>query len=113
MYKRMTMLARRPGLSDEEFLRRWKEQHAKMVLSLPGVCGYVQNVVTEWVTDDAKGRSIDGIAEIWFDDRPAMEAALQTEQWAAIVADAREFLGEIIGLSVEENIRRSAFDGDQ
>lgn len=111
MFKRMTIVARKPGLSDDEFLRRWKVRHAEMVLSLPGVRGYTQNVVTQGATEQARQRPIDGFAEIWFDDKAAMAAALNTDLWAAIVADAREFLGEISGYAVEENVRRNASEG--
>lgn len=106
MYKRITVVARKPGMSNEEFMQRWTVQHAEMVLSLPGVCGYTQNIVTESATDDAKALRVDGFAEIWFDDKSAMEAALKTETWAAIVDDAREFLGEISGFVIDERVRR-------
>ena len=106
MIKRITIVARKAGLSDAEFDRRWRVQHAPMVLSLPGVCGYVQNQVTEATTPDAKGRRIDGFAEIWFESRAAMDAALATDTWRAIVADAQEFMGEIAGYSIEERVFR-------
>lgn len=111
MFKRMTIVARKPGMADDEFLRRWTVQHAAMVLSLPGVCGYTQNVVTDGATEQARSRPIDGFAEIWFEDEAAMTAALKTDLWADIVADAREFLGEISGYAVAENVRRKVPEG--
>lgn len=111
MFKRMTIVTRKPGMPNDEFLRRWTVQHAGMVLSLPGVCGYTQNIVTGSATEQARSRPIDGLAEIWFEDEAAMTAALKSDLWADIVEDAREFLGEISGYAVEENVRRKVPEG--
>ena len=37
MLKMMVLLARRPGLSTEEFRRYWVEAHAPLVQALPGL----------------------------------------------------------------------------
>ena len=43
----LTLLRRRPGLSDEEFLRRWHEGHSSLALRIHPLWAYVRNVV-EW-----------------------------------------------------------------
>lgn len=111
MFKRITIVARKPGMPDDEFLHCWTVRHAEMVLSLPGVCGYTQNLVTAGATEQASSRPIDGFAEIWFEDAASMEAALKTNMWLDIVADAREFLSEISGYAVEESVKRKVPEG--
>jgi uncharacterized protein (TIGR02118 family) len=99
--KRMTLVRRKPGLSDAEFDQRWLVQHGEMLKSLKGVARYVQNRApagTQWA-----GEAIDGIAEIWFSDEAAMTAALSTPLWAEIVADARDFLEGMHGFTAGEH----------
>lgn len=105
MIKRITILTRKDGMSDEEFGRRWHQQHADMVRKLPGVCGYTQNkVIPQGATAPGGGQRVDAFAEIWFDSADAMAKALASPQWAAIVADAHEFLGAMAGYSVDERV---------
>jgi uncharacterized protein (TIGR02118 family) len=99
MIKRMTLLARKTGIDAAEFERRWFGHHADMVKQVEGVKGYVQNKV-ESITGGAQ--PIDGIAEIWFADAATMNSVLASPQWQAVVADAREFLGDVTALSIDE-----------
>lgn len=99
MIKRMSILARKEGVDSAEFERRWFEQHAAMVRQVKGVRGYVQNRV---VAAAGGGAPIDGVAEIWFDDAQTMEAVLSSSAWQDVVADAREFVGSVTTLSVDE-----------
>lgn len=108
MIKRMTAVSRKPGLSNEVFYQRWRVQHAEMVLLLPGVVGYTQNHVIGHATADAKTSAVDGFAEIWFTDEKAMQAALESDQWKAIVDDARDFLGTVSGYLIDEHVLRDA-----
>ena len=108
MIKRVTVVARKPGLSNEVFYQRWRVQHAEMVLRLPGVVGYTQNHVIRQATDDTKASAVDGFAEIWFADEKAMQAALETDLWKAIVDDARDFLGTVSGYLIDEHVLREA-----
>jgi hypothetical protein len=41
----LTLLHRRPGLSDAEFLRRWHEGHSPLALEIHPLWNYVRNVV--------------------------------------------------------------------
>jgi uncharacterized protein (TIGR02118 family) len=99
MIKRISLLARKSGIDADEFERRWFGQHAAMVRQVDGVKGYVQNKV-----ESATGsiQSIDGIAEVWFADAASMTSVLASPQWQAVVADAREFLGDVTALSIDE-----------
>ena len=44
------------------------------------------------------------MAELWFDDRAAMERAAQTPQMKALHADGAKFIGSIKSWVVEEKL---------
>jgi len=46
MVKLIAFLKRKPGMSREQFARRWVESHAKMAAQLPGLRGYRINIAT-------------------------------------------------------------------
>lgn len=70
MVKRIHLLKRKQGLTQEEFLRHWKEIHAHIAARLiPGLRKYVQN---HPVGLAAEGE-IDGIAELWYDDLKSLQ----------------------------------------
>jgi uncharacterized protein (TIGR02118 family) len=47
---------------------------------------------------------IDGIAELWFDDQAAMEAAARSPEMKALQADGAKFIGRIKSYVVEEKL---------
>ena len=81
--KLMIELTRRADLTREAFGTWWLEQHRPLALQLPGIRRYVVNLVDEGPEDGC-----DGIAELWFDSRDALEAAYATEVGKAVVADS-------------------------
>ncbi|MGH8983195.1 MAG: EthD domain-containing protein [Acidimicrobiia bacterium] len=90
---RISFVRRAPGLTSEEFARHWTEVHAPLAREHhPGICRYVQNVVTEALTPGAP--HVDGIAELGFasldDFRERMYDS--PEGQAIIAADVRTFL---------------------
>ncbi|WP_426958351.1 EthD family reductase [Muricoccus radiodurans] len=105
MIKSISFLARKPGLSAEDFQRHWREVHAPMWRDVPGVRGYVLNIPIE-----SHGRSdvaalpmgdFDGIAQVWFDDlqaRAAAGASAEGKRWhgdgATIIGSIRTFVTE-------------------
>ena len=63
MIKTFTFLKKKPGLTREEFLRYWKEQHGPLAEKLvPGLRKYVQCHPAPGFESD-----IDGIVELWWD----------------------------------------------
>ena len=47
---------------------------------------------------------IDGIAELWFDDQAALEAASRTPEMKALHADGALFIGRLKSYTVEEKV---------
>lgn len=94
--KLMILLTRRPDMTPEAFAHWWIEEHAPRARQLPGVRRITFNLV-----HDAEG--VDGIAELWFDSREAMEAAYASEIGKAVAADSLAHLASRVRLVVDEH----------
>jgi uncharacterized protein (TIGR02118 family) len=107
MIKSVGLLTRRPELSHEEFVRHWVEIHAPLAHAVPGVRRYVQNHISEerHRTDIPTTEvAIDGIAELWYDDRAAMNLANASPEAKRLHDDGALFIGRIKSFVVEEKI---------
>ncbi len=70
--KYVSLVTRAEGLTHEQFVRHWTERHTPLALEHHvGMTGYVQRVVRRAYTPG--GRTIDGIAELEFPDRDALD----------------------------------------
>ena len=87
MFKITFCLRRRPDLTAEQFDAHWRDEHALLVRRHAGALGirrYVQSTRFDSDLADvaAKVRGapepFDGVAELWFDSREAMEAGFST-----------------------------------
>jgi uncharacterized protein (TIGR02118 family) len=107
MIKRVSLLTRRTGMTREQFTRHWLEVHAPLAHAVPGLRRYVQShVVEEYRRPDIPTSAIevDGIAELWFESRVAMERALASPEMAALHADGALFIGSNKTFVVEEKV---------
>lgn len=107
MIKRISILARRPDIDRETFLRHWREVHAPLARKVPGLIRYVQNAVVEQgrhPSVPAEDRPVDGFAELWFADRAGMAAALASPEAAAMLADGAKIMGAVSTFIVEERL---------
>ena len=105
MIKTIGLLTRKEGFTHAEFVRHWVEVHAPLAHAVPGLRRYVQNHIR-----DERSRAdipdhpiaLDGIAELWFDDQAALEAAARSPEMKALQADGAKFIGRIKSYVVEE-----------
>lgn len=99
MIKLVAVVRRKEGLDFEEFRQLWCEEHPQLVRRMPGVRRYSQNLAFE-------GRSrtwpIDGVAEVWFDDKHAVREAFASEAGAAATKHEKTFAGEVTWFLAEE-----------
>jgi len=105
--KSIGLLTRKEGLAHEDFVRHWLEVHAPLAHAVPGVRRYVQShIVAERTRPDIPSTDveIDGIAELWYDDRAAMERANATPEAKRLHADGALFIGRIKSFIVEEKV---------
>ena len=105
MLKLSFCLHRLPGLSREEFQRYWRETHAPLVRRHAAALGIVRYVQVHAAHDElgallrasrSAPEPYDGVAELWWRDRAAFEAALATpaaqRAGAELLADERRFI---------------------
>ena len=107
MIKTVALIARQPQLTRDQFIRHWVDIHAPLVHALPGLRRYVQDhAVERWTAPgvSAFDDEIDGIAELWFDDRAAMERAYASPEAQALAADGSLFIGRITLYTVDEKV---------
>jgi uncharacterized protein (TIGR02118 family) len=105
MIKSIGLLVRKPGMTHEQFMKHWVDVHAPLALKVPGIRRYVQShIVEERRRPDipAIGLDVDGIAELWYDDRDAMARAGASPEMKALHADGALFIGRIQSYVVEE-----------
>jgi uncharacterized protein (TIGR02118 family) len=107
MIKRISLLTRKDGLSHEQFVKHWIEIHAPLAHTVPGIRRYVQShIVGEQKRPDIPSLDVevDGIAELWYDDREAMARSLASPEAKTLQADGALFIGRIKTFTVEEKV---------
>jgi uncharacterized protein (TIGR02118 family) len=91
--KMVSFMRRAEGLSHEQFVRHWTENHTPLALRHHvGLWNYTQNVVRRALTPG--GDAIDGIAELHFRTRADFENRYfdSDEGRAVILADVKRFM---------------------
>ena len=107
MIKSVSLLTRKAGMTHAQFVKHWVEVHAPLALAVPGLRRYVQShIVEERTRPDIPTTDVevDGIAELWYDDREVMARAHASRQAKALFADGALFIGQIKSFTVEEKV---------
>jgi uncharacterized protein (TIGR02118 family) len=102
MYKCVFAISYRTDEPRDAMYDYWERVHAPLVLAVPGLVKYVLSPVVE---DLGEGR-FDGLAELYFADRAAYDAAMTSDYWTdAVVPDGENFLdtSKTFGAIVREN----------
>jgi uncharacterized protein (TIGR02118 family) len=89
MIKLSVFLTRRPGISHQEFISYWANEHARLVLSLEEFTSVVRRYTQLHPVVPSEGlpkAPYDGIAELWLDDRDSLEQAFRQEVFQTVVA---------------------------
>ncbi len=84
MLKCIVVCYRRPDWDRAQLRRYFEAVHGPLAAAIPGLRRYVQNFVEP---DERRDPPWDAVVEMWFDDRPAMEAAWRSEAGARAAAD--------------------------
>ncbi len=107
MIKLVYCITRRRGMALEEFSRYWREVHGPIGRRIPGLRRLVQSHRVPLPADMASPE-FDGMAELWFDDLAALEAARRSPEWQASSADEANFIDKTraaLFLTEEQEIR--------
>lgn len=99
MIKFVAVVKRKEGLDFEEFRTLWCDEHPALVLAMPGVRAYQQNLAHRGGERDWPA---DGIAEVTFDDAAAMKAAFASPEGKAATAHQELFAGSVTWLLAEQ-----------
>ena len=114
MVKGIAVLKRKPGLSQEEFIRHYEEIHVPLVLKhLPSIKRYVRNYVISTVVAPrgVEELEFDCITEQWFDDMQGFQAMMDfaaSEPGRVIRDDEKNFLDRkrTVYVLVEETVSK-------
>jgi len=106
MLKFVVVLYRKPGTSRAEFRRYLEDVHGPRAEAIPGLRRYVQNHVAEDPSRADPGW--DGLVELYWDDRDAMERGWSSPEGKRATADLEAFadLGRTTWSIVDEHVRR-------
>ena len=103
MINAITIIKKKQGLTYEKFQNYWKNEHAEIVTRSPLVGTYVQShpiYNDKLIFED----TIDGIAEIWFDNTNAMRSLAATKEYQDIQDDEKVFIdGSAVRLIIAED----------
>ena len=83
MQRLVIYLKRRADLPRPVFFDWWLDHHSALATQLPGLRQYIISLVA----DEQEG-PFDGLAELWFDDLAAAEAAFTSTAGQAVRTDA-------------------------
>lgn len=102
MIKLIMLFRRAEAVTPEQFVSHWREVHIPLVTQLPGILRYTISPLPE--SPDGREVPFDGMAELYFESRETLDAALASPATAATARDARNFIerGSITRLIVEE-----------
>ncbi|MEF8782762.1 MAG: EthD family reductase [Haloarculaceae archaeon] len=119
MYKHIALLVRQEGMSQEEFVDYWQDNHTPIAKDIEGVVRYQQVLPT-----DPENAEFDGIAELYFEDIDDLHAALGSpgsrdyDPTKEIAAKAREDVDNFLAVEQrprfigEEIVQKDEVDGD-
>lgn len=99
MIKRISLVWKRPELSDAEFRELWLGEHVDYAHKIPSVCEYTIDFVTNGPTGAPAG-----IATLRFDDEAVLEKAFSNRELNEHLRRTREeFAAHVQILIVDEN----------
>lgn len=107
MIKRISILTRKPEFTPEAFRKHWLEIHGPLAQKVPGILRYVQNHITEAVHHPdlpPSTQKIDGIVEMHFEDRAAMDTALSSPEAKAMFNDGTLFIETVTSFVVDPKV---------
>ena len=91
MIKLIGFLTRKEGMTVADFQAYWRDVHAPMIARSPGLLRYIQSHACPEVYDTYPP-AFDGVAEAWFEDMDAFDAAVAAPGWQEAIADVGNFM---------------------
>jgi uncharacterized protein (TIGR02118 family) len=90
--KRLGILRKKEGMTDQQFRDHWLNKHAALCLKLPKMRRYSVNFV-----DRARFPKFgyDGFSELWFDSEEDLNAAMASSEGKTLLADLPNLTNDI------------------
>jgi uncharacterized protein (TIGR02118 family) len=104
--KLIALLKARPGMTREEFARRWLDAHAPLTLRFPNLKGYRVNIPLDEYQEIEGELPYDGTAELWWDSLEEMQADYASSEAEAAVADVKTFTSVLTHMYMREHVLR-------
>jgi len=104
--KLIALLKAKPGMTRDEFAKRWIEGHAPLTLKFKNLKGYRINVAIEEYQELEGELPYDGTAELWWDSLEEMHEDFGSDEAATAVADADTFTVVRMHIYTEEHVLR-------
>ena len=104
--KLIALLKASPGMSREEFGRRWVDGHAPLTLKFKNLKGYRINVAIDEYQELEGELPYDGTAELWWDSLEEMQEDFASQEAQTAVADADTFTVVRTHIYTEEFVLR-------
>ena len=108
LIRQITLLKRRTDVDADQFQRKWWGEHSELARSMPGIQGFIQNIVIDHglgreKTDHYEESPIDAVEEICFHDILSLEAALTSPAAQELKKFDETFIGESMSFIVESH----------
>lgn len=108
MQIRMGLLNKKPGWTTDRFRAHWRDHHAQLAKTLPGLRSYQQNHVTDstqrGISFSRGPEQLDGFSQLRFDDDESMRMALSTPVGKSLIEDEIYFMGHLRIVTVEQHV---------
>lgn len=90
--KRLGLVVKKTGMSQEEFVEHWLNIHAQLCKKLPNMLRYSVNLVER---ERFPEFGYDGFSELWFESEAALVASLASPEGKTLLADLPNFTERI------------------
>jgi uncharacterized protein (TIGR02118 family) len=107
MIKSFVLLPKKPGISDDQFHRHWREVHAPYAFRIPSLRRYVQSHRLPQLVPGFSASSYEGIAEVWFDNLEAVMRLRESPEYLeGAYRDEPNFIDQLqlVWLATRENV---------
>lgn len=98
--KRLGILRKKEGMTDQQFRDHWLTRHADLCLKLPGMRRYSVNFVDR---ERFPKFGYDGFSELWFDSEEDLDAALASPEGRTLLADLPNLTNDIYPIIAVEH----------
>lgn len=103
MYKRVTLLERKPSISMEEFSEHWEIEHGPIAANFTGLVRYHQNHRLTSATPTTEPIwPVEGIVELWFDEEAGSNPGRDEGVTAQLIVDEPTIFRSLTGFPVPD-----------